>query len=238
MSSYKNVILNALYQAEPDFVRERTAPFSFVHGDRLVEAGTLIDQVYFPQSGLISLVVNLATGEHIEIAMIGREGAVGASAGCGATVAMNTGFAQIAGRGWCMAAADLAALAQRHSRVQSLLLRHERFVLAQAQQTAACNARHLIPARLCSWFMRANDAVGHDELHVTQEFLAQILGVQRASVSLIAGTLQDAGLIQYRRGRLSIVDKDGLANKACECYHALRGHHHRLFCCDHVETFV
>jgi len=229
MASYSNAVLNALSASDPEFVKEHATPFSFVHGDRLTEAGAPIEYVFFPQSGLVSLVVVLNTGEHIEAAMIGRGSALGAGVAYGARFWVSTCVAQIAGQGLCMSAADFVALMQRDPALRAQLYAHEQYLLVQAQQMAACNARHHIPARLCSWFLRAQDVIGHGDLYVTQEFLAQLLGVQRASISLIAGSLQEEGLIQYRRGRLSILNKDALAEKACGCYHTLRNHQRRHF---------
>jgi CRP-like cAMP-binding protein len=236
MSPYKNVVLDALSAADPEFVRERAQPVSFAHEDVLAEAGKPIEHLYFPQSGVISVAVDLNCGDRIEAAMIGCDGVVGASAACGAEFAISTAFVQIAGQGWRMAAADVAALAEKSRTVYLLLVRHEQFMLAQAQQMAACNARHHIPARLCSWLMRAQDLSAQNDMLVTQEFLARTLGVQRASISLIAGALQEAGLIQYRRGRVAIVDKDALADKACECYQALRTQRRRLFHIDRINA--
>lgn len=229
MASYNNAVLDALSASDPDFVKERATPFSFVHGDRLTECGAPIEYVLFPQSGLVSLVVELNSDEHIEAAMMGRDSALGAGVAYGAPFWVSTCIAQIAGHGLCMSAADFSALMQRDPALRASLYAHEQYLLVQAQQMAACNARHHIPARLCSWFLRAHDVVGHGDLHVTQEFLAQLLGVQRASISLIAGALREEGLIQYRRGRLSILNKDALAEKACGCYQMLRNHQRRYF---------
>lgn len=236
MASYNNAVLDALSASEPEFVRENTTPFSFVHGDRLAQAGAAIDHVLFPQSGLISLVVELHDGVQIEAAMVGRDGALGTSIVHEAPYWASTCVAQIAGQGLAMRARDVVALTQRHPALRAYLYAQEQYLFVQAQQVAACNARHHIPARLCSWFLRAHDVVGYGDLYVTQEFLAQLLGVQRASVSLIAGTLQDEGLIQYRRGRLSILDKDGLAQKACGCYQTLRNHQRRPFQAESVAA--
>lgn len=228
MVSYKNGILDAVSAADPVFVRERAESFSFVHGDVLSKAGEPVTHVYFPYSGLISVVVDLSDGERIETAMVGRDGVLGGGAGYGADISVSTGLAQIPGQAWRMPAADLAHLAATHAAIRQLLVRHDQFMLAQAQQMAACSARHHIPARLCSWLMRAQELSAQDEMLITQEFLARSLGVQRASISLIAGSLQEAGLIQYRRGRLTIVDRSELASKACECHRALRRHQQRL----------
>ncbi|MCK9916040.1 Crp/Fnr family transcriptional regulator [Microbacteriaceae bacterium K1510] len=226
--------MDALSASEPEFVKERATPFSFVHGDRLSETGSPIEYVFFPQSGLVSLVVVLSTGEHIEAAMIGRDSALGAGVAYGAPFWVSTCVAQIAGQGLCMSAADFVTLMQRDPGLREQLYAREQYLLVQAQQMAACNARHHIPARLCSWFLRAQDVIGHGDLYVTQEFLAQLLGVQRASISLIAGALQEDGLIQYRRGRLSILNKDALAERACGCYQTLRNHQRRYFQGDDV----
>lgn len=236
MASYNNAVLDALSASEPEFVKEHVAPFSFVHGDRVAEAGAPIEHVFFPQSGLISLVVVLDTGEQIEAAMLGRDSALGASVAYDAPFWVSTCIAQIAGQGLYMRGADLVALTERHPGLRAQLYAHEQYLLVQAQQMAACNARHHIPARLCSWFLRAQDVIGHGDLHVTQEFLAQLLGVQRASISLIAGALQEEGLIQYRRGRLSILNKDGLAERACGCYETLRNHQRRYFLAEAVAS--
>lgn len=238
MSSYRNAILDALSAAEPGFLEGRLTPFSFVHGDVLVRAGKPIEHVYFPQSGLISIVVELGGGERIETAMIGHDGVLGASVVFGADLALNTGVAQIAGQGWRMKASDLVLLVEKSRSIELLLFRHEQYVLAQAQQTAACNARHHIPARLCTWLLRAQDVSAQPDLYLTQEVLAQILGVQRASISLIAGTLQDAGLIQYRRGRIVIINRQGLAGKACECYRTLRQHRQGLLHAEDASTLT
>lgn len=229
MIPYKNSLLDALSAAAPGFMDGRLASFSFTHGDLLCVAGDVVEHVYFPTSGLISLIVDLSGGERIEAAMIGRDGMLGAGFAFGGNVSVSTGFGQIGGSGWRMAAGDLVALARDNAAVWSLLFRHEQYVLAQAQQTAACNATHPIRERMCSWLLRAHDLAPETDLYLTQEFLADILGVQRASVSLIAGTLQDAGIIQYRRGRVSILDKQALVQNACECYRALRRHQQRLF---------
>jgi CRP-like cAMP-binding protein len=120
-----------------------------------------------------------------------------------------------------MRATDLEAILAHDEQLRSTLFAYEQFLLAQAQQTAACNARHHIPQRLSSWLLRARDATRESELLLTQEFLAQMLGVQRASVSMFAGQLQDKELIRYRRGRVQVMNCDGLASEACECHAVL-----------------
>jgi len=217
----QNRILSALVQRHPE-CRERLRRRDYVHGDMIGKSGDPIVDVLFPSSGLISIVVNLTGGDLVEAAMVGCDGAVGGGAIFGAASYIGSSFAQLPGSGWTIRAADLASILEQDEELRATLFAYEQFLLAQAQQTAACNARHHIPQRLSSWLLRARDATRENELLLTQEFLAQMLGVQRASVSMFAGQLQDKDLIRYRRGRVNVMNCDGLANEACEC-HAVLG---------------
>jgi CRP-like cAMP-binding protein len=236
MYVYENRLLDTLSRSQTDVLRNRLKPIDYVHGDLLAEAGAPIDHVIFPRSGLISMVVDLIDGDRIEVAMIGAGGAIGGGVAFGATQRLCTSFAQLPGRAWLMKSADAVEIASDSAEFRHLLYMQERYIQAQAQQTAACNAKHTIMRRLCSWLLRAQDAIGGDELLLTQEHLAQMLGVQRASVSMFASQLQEQGLIQYRRGRLQITNAAGLAEHACECHTALRQHRERLHL-DTVEPF-
>jgi CRP-like cAMP-binding protein len=223
----ENRVLSVIAHRHPE-CRTRVKRLDFVHGDMFGTSGEPIEHAVFPTSGMISIVVALRNGEMIEAGMVGREGVLGGSAALGGTKHVNSSFAQLAGTAYLLAAADLAEIARKDEVVRSLLFAYEQFILAQAQQTAACNAKHHILQRLSSWLLRARDAVDQDEMYLTQEFLAQMLGVQRASVSGFAGQLQDMDLIRYRRGRLTIVDGAGLAGQACECHATLRARRHGL----------
>lgn len=226
---YGNRILDALAESQADFLRTRLTSLDFIYGDVLGDAGRPIEHAVFPKSGLVSLIVELDGGDRIEVAMVGHGGALGGAALFGATVQTSTCLAQLPGSAWTMRPADLVELGQREPALASELLQQEQYLIAQAQQIAACNARHNIPRRLCSWLLRAQEATGTSELMLTQEHLAEMLGVQRASVSMFASQLQDKGLIQYRRGRLHILDRDGLVAEACECHAALHAQAERLF---------
>jgi CRP-like cAMP-binding protein len=118
-------------------------------------------------------------------------------------------------------------LALADAKFRAVLVRHEQVLLAQAQQSAACNASHTVEARMCRWLLRMRDLVG-EELPLTQDFMAQMMGVRRPSVSLVAGTLQQAGLIKYRRGHITIVDIERLQDSACECYETVRTHYEAM----------
>ena len=226
---HHNQILSQLNGIHADFIGRRARQVSFVHGDIIGEMGRPIDDIVFPRSGMISLVVDLRDGGRIESAMIGCHGVVGGASVFGGDVHLSTAFAQLPGTGWVLKASDLIELAERSPEVRHLMFRNEQYLLAQAQQTAACNAKHRIPQRLATWILRARHASGENEFLLTQEYLAQMLGVQRASVSMFAGALQEKGLIFYRRGRVRILDRGGLEAEACECHETLHSRHAQLF---------
>lgn len=226
---YHNDILSSLHRRFPEIVGQRARQMSFAHGDIIGETGQSIETVFFPSSGMISIVVDLRDGGRVEAGMVGHRNAVGGAVAFGGRDHLNTSFAQIPGSGWSLKAADVIELAGRENEVRNILFANEQSLLAQAQQTAACNARHVISKRLATWILRAADASGDEELALTQEYLAQMLGVQRASVSMFAGALQDKGLIFYRRGRVRILNREGLEQQACECHAVLRRQDTKLF---------
>jgi CRP-like cAMP-binding protein len=197
-------------------------------GTALFDAGDEITCVYFPHIGVVSLVVNLATGETIETGMIGRDSLVGGSSALDGKVSLNKAIVQIAGTGSVLKLDHLRRLANASIAFRTTLIRHEQLILVQAQQSAACNISHTLEARLARWLLRCRDLMDSDDLALTQEFIGQMLGVRRSSVSLIAGTLQQAGLIRYRRGHIRILDLEGLRDAACECYATVKSQSDRL----------
>ena len=225
---HPNRLLASLPPADFEWLRPHLKPFELVHEDLLFDAGDTLDWVYFPQSGVISLVVDLADGQRIEAAMVGRDSVVGASAALDGKVALNTGIVQVEGQASILDVATLQDAAQRSAGFRTTLIRHDQILLAQAQQSAACNVSHSIEARLSRWLLWTRELSGSDTLGLTQEFLAQMLGVRRTSVSLVANTLQNAGLIRYRRGRIEITDLEGLRAASCECYDRVKMHYSRL----------
>jgi CRP-like cAMP-binding protein len=184
----------------------------------LFEAGDTIKAIYFPHTGIVSIVVDLASGDMIETAMIGRDSLVGGSAAVDDDIALNRAVVQVAFRG----------LAQQSHTFHATLARHRQFILAQAQQSAACNATHTLEARLSRWLLRCHDLLGSDDIPLTQEFLAGMLGARRTSVTLVAGTLQRAGFIHYQRGHIRVTDLEGLQESACECYETIKAQGKRL----------
>jgi CRP-like cAMP-binding protein len=211
---------------EPHLKRIRMAP-----GVTLHEAGTQADKVYFPENGAISLVVELESGESIESALIGKDGAVGGFAALHGRPSLNKAIVQIESAGLAISAEQLRHTAVSNSVLARLIEVHNQFLHAQAQQAAACNAAHGLEARLARWLLRAHDICGANFL-LTQESVAAFLGVRRTSVSLTAHALQDAGIIRYRRGMIEIVDLERLRKISCECHAALNVQRQRLM---HVQ---
>jgi CRP-like cAMP-binding protein len=197
-------------------------------GDVLAKPGGPVRKVYFPYSGVISLVVELNVGTMIETAMVGRDGALNGAAALDGKVSLNKGIVQSAGSAGTLEVNRLRRLANELEPFRSLLIRHEQVLFAQSQQSAACNATHSVEARMCRWLLYMRDLAGTDELMLTQEFLAQMLGVRRPSVSLVANTLQKAGLIKYSRGRMRLLDIKGLQKGTCQCYRTVRAHYQRM----------
>jgi CRP-like cAMP-binding protein len=201
---------------------------ALTHGDVLAEAGSAVRRVYFPYSGVISLVVELTVGEMIETAMVGRDGVFNAAPALDGKVSLNKGIVQLAGEAAVLKVDRLRGLADEFNIFRSRLIRHEQVLFAQSQQSAACNASHTVEARMCRWLLRMRDLAGSDDLVLTQEFLAQMLGVRRPSVSIVANTLQKEGLIKYSRGNMRLLDIKGLLAGTCECYGVVKSHYDRL----------
>src|SRR4051794_26310967 len=160
--------------------------------------------------------------------MVGRDGVVAASAAMDGKVSLSRAIVQIGGKGVSCRADALKKAALQSESLHSLLIRHEQTVYAQAQQSAACNITHTVEARLARWLLRARDLSQSDTLPFTQEFLGEMLGVRRTSVSLVAHTLQQAGVIKYSRGRIQITNLDALTDIACECYGVIHRHYESL----------
>jgi CRP-like cAMP-binding protein len=194
----------------------------------LFEAGGTISRIFFPHAGVVSLVVELASGEMIEAAMIGREGVVGSLSALDSNISISRAIVQIAGAASIIEVEHVRHLAERSVTFRTTLIRHEQILLAQSQQSAACNAIHTIEARLSRWLLRCRDLTDSEDLPLTQEFIAQMLGVRRTSVSIVANTLQQAGLIKYKRGHIRVLDLDGLRESACECYWTVKSLSDRL----------
>ena len=160
--------------------------------------------------------------------MVGRDGVVGASSALDGRVSLSRAIVQLAGNAMACGVDALKGAAMQSQTLLSILIRHEQTLYAQAQQSTACMAAHEIEARLCRWLLRARDLSGNDTLEFTQEFLAEMLGVRRTSVTLVAHTLQQAGIIRYTRGKITILNLEGMQDAACECYATVNSHYRAL----------
>jgi len=195
----------------------------------LHEAGEPIEHVYFPHTGMVSVVTIMRNGATVETASLGRTGVIGAGAGFGGRRGIGRAIVQLPGTASRMPAARFHAAAQESAAIRELAVRYNDLLIAQIQQSVACNALHTLEARLCRWLLQTHDCVGGDTIPLTQEFLGQMLGVRRTSVTLAARLLQSAGLIRYRRGHIQVVDRAALEDAACECYAAIQEHTDEVF---------
>ena len=224
----KNLLLSLLLPSDLKYLEPHLKPARFDQHHVLFEADEQIRHVYFPTSAVVSLVVTLSTGEMVEAAMVGVDGVVGASAALDGKMALSRGIVQLGGEIIVCDTEALKSTALQSPQLLALLIRHEQTVYAQAQQSAACFATHQVVARLSRWLLRARDLSGSDTLPFTQEYLAEMLGVRRTSVTVVAHTLQAAGLIKYSRGRIQILNTEGLQDSACECYGTVKAQYEKL----------
>lgn len=236
MNNSPNHLLASISEEVFDALRPHLSLIELPHGEVIAEARSHVSKVYFPQSGIISLVVPLDDGGLIESAMIGRDGVLNAASALDGKVSLNKAIVQLAGFASVISTEHLTPIAKQFDEFRALIIRHEQVLFAQSQQSAACNASHRIESRLCRWLLRTRDLAGNDDLVITQEFLAQMLGVQRSSVSITANTLQKAGLIRYKRGHVRVTNVSGLKEGACECYEAVRSHYETLLSAEKIAS--
>ena len=223
-----NFLLNLL---EPDVLDRIEPQLSIIDLQReqvLAETHQRIERVYFPHSGIISCVVELIGGGAIETGMIGKDGNFGSSQALDDKVSLNHVVTQVGGTASLMSSEHLRQQAEAFPPFRSVLIKYDQFFLAQVQQHVACNAAHNVQARTCKWLLRMHELVGPD-LPLTQEFLAQMMGVTRTTVTTVAGELQKAGMITYRRGHVHIGDLSQIQKWACECDEDIRSHYRRIF---------
>jgi CRP-like cAMP-binding protein len=187
----------------------------------LYESGDEVDQVYFPHYGMLSLLSVLRDGKAIETATVGREGVVGAMAGLGLYKSLVRVVVQMPVACSKIAATHFRTVAASSDPVRNLCIRYNEVLLSQARVTAACNALHSIEARFCRWLLQSADRAASDTVALTQEFLAEMLGVRRTSVTEVASKVQNSGAITYSRGVIRILDRSALMRMSCECYETL-----------------
>ena len=213
-----NRILDSLPAAEVALLRPQLKTFAMVQGTLLQEQGDQVNYIYFPLSGMISLLAVMKQGQSVEIATVGREGAVGAMSGFGPRHAFTRGIVQVEGSAARISTAHFQEAMKKSATLRETIVRYNEGLLAQVQQTAACNALHDLEQRLCRWLLQTQDRAGGDMITLTHELLSQMLAVRRTTVTLVARGLQKSGAIEYKRGKIRIVDRRKLEKRACECY--------------------
>jgi CRP-like cAMP-binding protein len=216
-----NAILNALPPKARERIMNHLSPVFLKIKTILFQPDELITEVYFPLSGVISLVTPLKNGTVVEVATVGNEGIVGVPLKADGSLTVRA-ISQVAGTSLRMDAATFLAEFGGENQSRDLVQNYTRALFGQISQSAACNRLHTNEERLSRWLLMSGDRVGSDEFRITQDFLAQMLGSQRSTVTLSARLLQTAGLIRYHRGRVTIVDRDGLEEVSCECYGVIR----------------
>ena len=223
----RNRLLATLDESDRGLLQPHMTLMSFVVGDQILGAGSPVDRSLFPVDGLmVSLIVRLAEGRSIEVASIGKEGAIGGIISCGAAPAFSDAVVQIAGQGLMIPLQALELAKQSSTQIANLFCRYSDFLLSQVMQNVACNSLHPIEARAARWLLLAQDRAGTDRIAMTQEALAGLLGVQRTTVNAVAQVLQEQRLIVNRRGAIDVRDREGLLGAACECYAAVEQHFH------------
>lgn len=198
-------------------------------GDVLCESGGRLHYVYFPTSAIVSLHYILENGASSEIAGVGNEGMLGVSLFMGGETTPSWATVQTAGYGYRMKAGLMLQEFNQETSIQRLLLRYTQALMTQISQTAVCNRHHTIEQQLCRWLLLTLDRLGCQDLTMTQELIASMLGVRREGITEAAGKLQNAGMIRYRRGHIMVLDRAGLETHVCECYHVVKKEFDRLF---------
>ena len=223
-----NHLLAALQEADWQRLQPHLEPVEMPLGQVLYESGRPMSHVYFPTTAIVSLLYVMENGASAEIAVVGYEGVVGITLFMGGGTTPSRGVVQSAGMGVRLSAQRIKDEFNRSGPVMHLLLRYTQALIAQMVQTAACNRHHSLDQQLCRWLLLSLDRLPGNELVMTQELIANMLGVRREGVTEGALNLQKAGLISYSRGRITVLDRTGLEKRTCECYAVVKNEYDRL----------
>src|SRR3954470_11403949 len=225
----QNHLLDALPEAECERLRPHLQPVALPLGLSVYESGAAQGYLYFPRSAIVSLLYVLKNGASAEIAVVGNDGVVGISLFMGGETTPSRAVVQSAGDGYRLKASILKEEFERGGPLQLLLLRYTQALITQMTQTAVCNRHHSVDQQLCRWLLLSLDRLPSNELVMTQELISNMLGVRREGVTEAAGKLQQEGIIEYSRGKISVLDRPRLEIKVCECYQVVRSETVRLF---------
>lgn len=213
-----NLVLSLLPSADRDRIMARCEKKFLKIEEVLYEAGGLITHVYFPLWGMVSMVIGSEEGGTIEVGVIGNEGLAGISAALGSDTSHVRALIQAQGEFLRMKVQDFRLELKRSEALAALVQRYSQGLMIQISQSVMCNRLHSMEERICRWLLMAHDRAGTDDIELTQHFIAEMLGIRRPSVTVAAGMLQKAGFIDYSRGHVTVLDRAGLENTACECY--------------------
>jgi CRP-like cAMP-binding protein len=214
----RNRLLAALPRQEYERLAPHLEPIHLPKGKTLAASGDTLRYAYFPTSGMVSLLSTTESGQSIEVAMVGDEGVIGVPIILRVGVMPYWSMVQISADAMRIRATALRNEFDRGEQLHDLLLRYTHALLTQISQSAVCNRFHSVEERFCRWLLISRDRAKSDTINLTQEFISQMLGTARTRVTMAALPLQDAGLIRYRRGKITILDRQGLESVACECY--------------------
>jgi CRP-like cAMP-binding protein len=228
LTALRNRLLASLPAEDYGLIVSNLVQVDLERGRLLYDPGDPIETVYFPTDGVISLMTLMDSGAAIESATIGREGALGLMAAVAPRQSLSRAIVQTPAAGVKISAAALHEAWERSAALRTLVDRHSEALFGHAIQSVACNALHSVEARFCRWLLTCHDRISSDTIALTQEFLADMLGVQRTTVTAVARGLQEKGAIRYRRGVVDIIDRAALEQMACECYGAINRTYERL----------
>jgi CRP-like cAMP-binding protein len=227
-SAHKNQLLDALPTSDYERLASHLELIPMGLGDVLYESGAQLRYVYFPTTSIVSLLYVMEDGASAEIAIVGNEGMLGISLFMGGDTTPSRAVVQSAGHGFRVKAELLKDEFGRFGPTMHLLLRYTQALITQMAQTAVCNRHHSVDQQLCRWLLLSLDRLSSNELIMTQELIANMLGVRREGVTEAAGKLQGAGLIRYHRGRITVLDRPRLEARSCECYQVVKTEFDRL----------
>src|ERR1044072_5808200 len=227
-SPIENRLLASLPVDEYERLRANLRPVEFTLGEVVYEFGGQLDYVFFPTNSIVSLLSTMENGTSAEMGLTGNDGVVGIALFMGGGTMPNRAVVQSAGAALKMKAKVLQDEFARGGKFQRLLLRYTQALITQISQTAVCNRLHSVEQQLCRWLLLSHDRLNTDELIMTQELIAGMLGVRREGVTVAAGPLQDAGAISYVRGHIKILDRQRMEETVCECYRVVKDEFDRL----------
>jgi CRP-like cAMP-binding protein len=224
----RNHLLRLLPESELDTILGRAEDVAVKSKEVLFERGESIGHVYFPENCVISLVTELENGDAVEAMTVGSDGFAGVAVFHGVNASRLKAIGQISGQAWRLRSRDFRELALSCENFNKVLHRYSHLIFETVSQSAACNRLHVIEQRCARWLLMSQDRVGRDEFDLTQEFLAEMLGVRRPGVTVAMGALEKAGLIGHSRGVITVLDRPGLEKAACECYATVKARQREL----------